>query len=667
MSSSDQHSRIATLLDSLEEALDEGNPSDVLAFLRVLRMNGIDDQRSADLVSAFAATPQPSDLDTTRQWIADHRERLNETERSDDSLLDFDFDADLDDIDSFGDFEELEGISEISDFDDVDDLQEVEGLDDFDDFDDFDLNPDHTERPEDGESEMAPSGDTSQVPFSSGHTPAPGPTTGQLPNQPSTDSSSASATQESETSKAITGEREFTRQMGPDHLRALSEASNADSSNVFDHPTRRQFQAPAGGNSPTSDAPSDGFAPGEIPAPLTSESHPSSAPPESEVSHTSDDADDLDFDFDLGPTASATPDPFQSPSSDIDAPVADMDYAPPPAEQESFFPPPLTDEDDSSPSDDSSRPGPFPQSPSAAASPPSEPSPPNRQTPQRRSQKTPLADMENLGLAQASSPQETAEHASSPLSEDELLALGEELSSSQSRPRQPTSTAPGVPSSSSTPASGSGYRGEPMLPDDPPPASLGNEPTPAHDGASPFSQPQEPSNPFDAPAQSHKTPAGAHAPPAKPLTEESSFFLEEVDESPAPASDPQDDDVTIDDAINRARALYEQGEFDTAMELVEAILELEANDDARQLHDQLVQELERKQADRLGSLARTPRLQIPMGDIAQLDLDHRGGFLLSQIDGVLTFEDILDMSAMDRLETLTLLADLYEQEIIGID
>jgi hypothetical protein len=53
-----------------------------------------------------------------------------------------------------------------------------------------------------------------------------------------------------------------------------------------------------------------------------------------------------------------------------------------------------------------------------------------------------------------------------------------------------------------------------------------------------------------------------------------------------------------------------------------------------------------------------------MSDIAGLDLDHRAGFILSQIDSLSTYEDIIELSSMSRLETLSVLASLVEKELI---
>jgi len=53
-------------------------------------------------------------------------------------------------------------------------------------------------------------------------------------------------------------------------------------------------------------------------------------------------------------------------------------------------------------------------------------------------------------------------------------------------------------------------------------------------------------------------------------------------------------------------------------------------------------------------------------EIAGESLDHRTGFLLSRIDGMLTFEDILDVAGMPRLEAYQILSTLLRKGVIEV-
>lgn len=69
----------------------------------------------------------------------------------------------------------------------------------------------------------------------------------------------------------------------------------------------------------------------------------------------------------------------------------------------------------------------------------------------------------------------------------------------------------------------------------------------------------------------------------------------------------------------------------------------------------------------LGGLDRTPLVAVPLHEITRTgSLDHRTGFLLSRIDGMLTYEDILDVSGMPRLDATLVLVDLLERGYIEV-
>ena len=69
---------------------------------------------------------------------------------------------------------------------------------------------------------------------------------------------------------------------------------------------------------------------------------------------------------------------------------------------------------------------------------------------------------------------------------------------------------------------------------------------------------------------------------------------------------------------------------------------------------------------KLGNLKRVPTLKLRMAELMKLNLDPRAGFLLSRIDGSLSFEALFSVSGMSRLDTLRVLAQLLDQDIIAI-
>jgi hypothetical protein len=65
-----------------------------------------------------------------------------------------------------------------------------------------------------------------------------------------------------------------------------------------------------------------------------------------------------------------------------------------------------------------------------------------------------------------------------------------------------------------------------------------------------------------------------------------------------------------------------------------------------------------------GNLERIPALAAPLSELTRRPLDPRAAFLLSRIDGTLTFEEILDVAGMGRLEACRHLAHLLWRGII---
>ena len=52
-------------------------------------------------------------------------------------------------------------------------------------------------------------------------------------------------------------------------------------------------------------------------------------------------------------------------------------------------------------------------------------------------------------------------------------------------------------------------------------------------------------------------------------------------------------------------------------------------------------------------------------DAIELNLDHRAGFLLAQIDGSVNFEDLFALSGLPRLDTARILATLLHEGVIA--
>lgn len=118
--------------------------------------------------------------------------------------------------------------------------------------------------------------------------------------------------------------------------------------------------------------------------------------------------------------------------------------------------------------------------------------------------------------------------------------------------------------------------------------------------------------------------------------------------------------------LRGAHELFEQGTFEGSLWLCERILRLEpTNSAAKQLLERNQQILLEAYERKLHGLDRIPVVRLSRQEIMWHKLDHRAGFLLSRIDGLLTYDDVLDVCGMGRFEACRILAQLLEQGVIG--
>jgi hypothetical protein len=68
---------------------------------------------------------------------------------------------------------------------------------------------------------------------------------------------------------------------------------------------------------------------------------------------------------------------------------------------------------------------------------------------------------------------------------------------------------------------------------------------------------------------------------------------------------------------------------------------------------------------KLGKLETIPRVLLKEDEIIWLNLDHRAGFVLAQIDGTVSFDDLFAVSGMSRLDTSRILSQLIDEGVIS--
>jgi hypothetical protein len=68
---------------------------------------------------------------------------------------------------------------------------------------------------------------------------------------------------------------------------------------------------------------------------------------------------------------------------------------------------------------------------------------------------------------------------------------------------------------------------------------------------------------------------------------------------------------------------------------------------------------------RVGSLSRAPEVILRDQQLIWMSMNHRVGYLLSQIDGRMTYEDLIALSGMSKADTLRILCRLLAEGVIG--
>jgi tetratricopeptide (TPR) repeat protein len=173
---------------------------------------------------------------------------------------------------------------------------------------------------------------------------------------------------------------------------------------------------------------------------------------------------------------------------------------------------------------------------------------------------------------------------------------------------------------------------------------------PGQAASRPMAPAQQPAAPLPRPSAEIRRPPSSPPPPVRSTP-------------PAVSADGQSDASVL---LGGARDLISQRDHSGALELLGKVLQLEPdNGQAQKLYQDcetvLTQQLEAK----LGGLNQRPRVLLKPDEIRWLDLDPRAGFILAQIDGAVSYEDLYDICGLERLDTVRILAQLVDEKVIG--
>lgn len=116
----------------------------------------------------------------------------------------------------------------------------------------------------------------------------------------------------------------------------------------------------------------------------------------------------------------------------------------------------------------------------------------------------------------------------------------------------------------------------------------------------------------------------------------------------------------------QARRRQAVGDFTGSLQLVEQVLAANPEHvEARRYLTENTSRLLEMYRSKLGKTTHQPRLRLRQQEIIWQSLDHRAGFLLSQVDGATSYEDLIEISGLSELEATRILARLVDQGAIG--
>ncbi|WNG38196.1 hypothetical protein F0U61_34415 [Archangium violaceum] len=125
--------------------------------------------------------------------------------------------------------------------------------------------------------------------------------------------------------------------------------------------------------------------------------------------------------------------------------------------------------------------------------------------------------------------------------------------------------------------------------------------------------------------------------------------------------------VPVATLLQGVEELLSLGDVSSAMELLRKVEQMAPGHPLlTAARERCVRQQQAALEAKLGDLKRVPSLKLRMAELMKLSLDPRAGFLLSRIDGRLSFEALFSVSGMSRPDTIQVLAQLLDQDIITI-
>ncbi|MEL6545278.1 MAG: hypothetical protein AAFQ82_11680, partial [Myxococcota bacterium] len=139
-------------------------------------------------------------------------------------------------------------------------------------------------------------------------------------------------------------------------------------------------------------------------------------------------------------------------------------------------------------------------------------------------------------------------------------------------------------------------------------------------------------------------------------------LVQQVDEAQSEQSEPEN----LTQLEQKLNELSELDDLSGALDVAKKILAMDPDHRVAKAAEGRSRDVLMKMASsKIGDLSAVPTVLCPPDQVIWLDLDHRSGFILSQVDGVSSYVDIMEIAGMDHLECALILAELVSGGVIG--
>ena len=117
--------------------------------------------------------------------------------------------------------------------------------------------------------------------------------------------------------------------------------------------------------------------------------------------------------------------------------------------------------------------------------------------------------------------------------------------------------------------------------------------------------------------------------------------------------------------MRHARALRRERRYEEAQKVINKLVKVaDDNREARQLANLNQETLETRYLQILGDMSNKPRMAVSPAELMDMEIDSRGGYLLSMVDGSISFQDLMELSPMSSFETLKMFCVFVKRGIL---